>query len=356
MSQVSKRLRVLLLIIGLICFSKPVVAKDTIPVSDPLPLTEAATEPVFSVFPANLFNNGTGITLSLPFMLNREGKAYICLNDCASSFKCNATWGQPGTLVLDAVGLSINMYLNSLKYTVNGLDKVMLCAPLQDPQGRIWLPLRTVAEELGYIVKYNSQKAEMSLMTADYWQGLPKSTPLPAMQDADLSLLPKWGTVSTSPLAACFENSLFLEGYYTLLINSPAPRTNNVLLASQAVNDTILQPGEVFSFNKVVGVRNTAKGYQSAPIFVGKKVVPGVGGGICQASSTIYNAALNTGLQVLERHPHSLPVAYVPSAHDATVNWNGADLKIKNSKDYPLKITCMIIKNYVIAVFTRVKS
>ena len=115
-------------------------------------------------------------------------------------------------------------------------------------------------------------------------------------------------------------------------------RSINVELASKLINGTVLAPGEVFSYNDVVGERTAERGFKNAQIYVQSKVVEGLGGGICQVSSTLYNAVLYADLEVVERRWHSLPVTYVPLGQDATVAFGYIDFKFKNDRDYPIEV------------------
>lgn len=115
-------------------------------------------------------------------------------------------------------------------------------------------------------------------------------------------------------------------------------RTNNVRLAASHINGTILNPGEEFSYNGVVGERTAARGFQSAGAYVSGRVVDEVGGGVCQPSSTLYMAVLRADLEVTERRNHSFTVSYTPLGEDATVSWGTQDFKFVNNTDYPIKI------------------
>lgn len=116
-------------------------------------------------------------------------------------------------------------------------------------------------------------------------------------------------------------------------------RTTNLKIASKAINGTVLQPGETFSFNKVVGKRTTAKGYKDAYIFTGSSShTMGTGGGVCQVASTIFNAVLLGNFQIVERHQHSQRVTYVPLGRDAAIYWGSEDFKFKNNTSRPVKI------------------
>jgi vancomycin resistance protein YoaR len=119
---------------------------------------------------------------------------------------------------------------------------------------------------------------------------------------------------------------------------SSAARANNVVMATKSINGTVLMPGETFSFNGVVGERTEARGYQAASVIVGNKIESGLGGGICQVSSTLYNACLKGNLKINERTHHTFPSAYVPKGQDATVDYGNIDFKFTNSYSYPLYI------------------
>lgn len=118
-------------------------------------------------------------------------------------------------------------------------------------------------------------------------------------------------------------------------------RSHNLYLATSSINGSMLDPGEVFSFNRRVGERVSEAGYRDALVIVGNKFEPGLGGGVCQVSSTLYNAILLAGLQIEERHNHALTVAYVPVGRDATVVYGLQDFRFKNTTAYPIYIRAM---------------
>jgi len=140
------------------------------------------------------------------------------------------------------------------------------------------------------------------------------------------------------------ENTLFrdLIAESITSIGGSANRLNNVVLASEAINGVILEPGEEFSFNRIVGKRTYERGYRAAPTIVRQQYVDSIGGGICQVSSTIYSAIKDTGLRVTERHPHGLPVSYLPRGRDATVSWGSYDFRFVNNTEYPLRVDVTI--------------
>lgn len=127
--------------------------------------------------------------------------------------------------------------------------------------------------------------------------------------------------------------------YATDFSSSGQARKNNILLAVNAINGKIIKPGEEFSFNQATGARGAQNGYMSAKIIVGGKYVDGFGGGVCQVSTTLYNAALLCGFKITEAHPHSLPSSYVEAGFDAMVNMGSSDLKFINQTDNDYIIT-----------------
>ncbi len=140
-----------------------------------------------------------------------------------------------------------------------------------------------------------------------------------------------------------------LSSCTTSYSGSTAARANNVEQAADNINTYgdftdgyVLQPGEEFSFNTVVGERTEENGFQKAPVYLSSGTAEDYGGGICQVSTTLYCAALYANLEITSRHNHMYVIHYWPTAGcDATVDWtNSIDFKFKNNKDYPIKITC----------------
>ena len=119
-------------------------------------------------------------------------------------------------------------------------------------------------------------------------------------------------------------------------------RTKNLQIAAGKIDGTIVMPGEEFSFNKVVGKRTVQDGYQNAPVYENGKVVDGLAGGICQISTTLYNAALLANLEITDRRNHNFVSTYVEAGRDATVVYGSQDLKFKNTRQYPIQINCSV--------------
>ena len=118
------------------------------------------------------------------------------------------------------------------------------------------------------------------------------------------------------------------------------PRSSNVRLSASRINGVTLMPGETFSYDKTIGSRTAANGYKTATVYVGNTLDEGIGGGICQTSSTLYSAVLYANLEIVSRTSHSLPVSYMPAGQDATIAEGYIDFKFKNNTDYPVKIVC----------------
>lgn len=129
-----------------------------------------------------------------------------------------------------------------------------------------------------------------------------------------------------------------LSKYTTIYDAGNTSRASNIALACKTINETIIQPGETFSYNKVLGNTTKEKGYKLGGAYVGGKVVQAYGGGICQVSTTLYNSVLYANLEIVERYNHSYAVSYVPAGRDATVSYGGKDFKFKNNRNYPIKI------------------
>ncbi len=135
----------------------------------------------------------------------------------------------------------------------------------------------------------------------------------------------------------CFSECDILRARFsTDFSGSNKARINNLTIATNALGGVTVYDGEIFSFNEVVGERSEESGYENAKVIVDGKYVDGVGGGVCQVSTTLYNAALLANLSVVEHHRHTLAVSYVEKSFDAMVSYGYADLKIKNDTGAPI--------------------
>lgn len=156
------------------------------------------------------------------------------------------------------------------------------------------------------------------------------------------------------------KNIVKIGNFSTEILDDQKSRVNNIKVASDYINGVQIMPGEEFSFNGTLGRRTKEKGYKKAPIIVitekGPKKGYGVGGGICQISTTLYNAALEAGLEITERHQHSKKVPYIEKGKDATVVYGGADLKFVNNRENPIIINVNVSEGKVTVKLFEIKD
>jgi vancomycin resistance protein YoaR len=150
----------------------------------------------------------------------------------------------------------------------------------------------------------------------------------PALRIARLPVQEAPAKISTAAARAMHIDSLVAG--YTTVFGGVANRIHNVELVSHLVDGTLIAPGSTFSFNKTTGDRNAAKGFLVAPVIVNGELTTGLGGGVCQVSTTVFNAAFEAGLKITERTNHALYISHYPQGRDATVNYPNVDLKFVN--------------------------
>jgi len=147
------------------------------------------------------------------------------------------------------------------------------------------------------------------------------------------------GPALTTEKAEALGVKQVISSFTTSFSAADAPRVHNISLIAAAVNGRLVLPGEVFSMNGATGERTAAKGYRTAHVIQNGEVVDGLGGGVCQAGTTMFNAVFFAGLPVVERRNHSLHISHYPMGRDATLNWPGTDLKFRNDSPYGIYIT-----------------
>lgn len=194
-------------------------------------------------------------------------------------------------------------------------------------------PKNATTDEQGRMVpEKNGRQLDRFVMEQAIYAGLYKETqgpiPIPYLQ-----ILPR---VDQKLLKHLQQKRI--GGYTTYFNTNNKNRVTNISLSSLAINNYVVFPGEVFSFNKVVGKRTREKGYLEAPVIVRGELSEGIGGGICQVSSTLFNAVDRAGLHIVQRYSHSRQVPYVPPGRDATVSWYGPDFRFQNRYPYPVLI------------------
>ncbi|WP_209977356.1 VanW family protein [Paenibacillus eucommiae] len=202
------------------------------------------------------------------------------------------------------------------------LDKQLYQAP---QNARIGNYGEIVPEQLGYKLDHKF----FSEQFFSYFMGSGPSI----IQAPRVTIYPK---VDSELLSLIKEKAI---GHYVTYFNaSNKNRAHNIALSAKAINNYVVFPGEIFSFNQVVGMRTKEKGYQQAPIIVSGELSEGIGGGICQVSSTLFNAIDRAGLRIVQRYSHSRNVPYVLPGRDATVSWGGPDFSFQNQYNQPVLI------------------
>lgn len=195
-------------------------------------------------------------------------------------------------------------------------------------------PFKLHVEETGLDFKITMEEAKQIIKEEKDSYEIPLKVTKPKVKTEDLG------------------NKLFkqtLAKYSTIYDAGNVNRGTNIAIAARTINGTVLLPGETFSYNKILGNTTKEKGYRLGTAYVGGKTVPSYGGGICQVSSTLYNAVLYANLEIVERYNHSYAVSYVPAGRDATVAYGGKDFKFKNTRNYPIKIVASA-KNGVVSI------
>jgi vancomycin resistance protein YoaR len=142
--------------------------------------------------------------------------------------------------------------------------------------------------------------------------------------------------------------SIRIGRYITSFNPRNKKRSTNIKLAVEAINNHVVFPGETFSFNAVVGKRTKEKGYEKAKVIVRGEYAEDIGGGICQVSSTLFNAVDSAGLKIVQRFSHSRHVPYIPPGRDATVSWYGPDFEFKNMYNQPILIQARTLGNLLV--------
>ncbi|KIL37023.1 hypothetical protein SD71_04960 [Cohnella kolymensis] len=249
---------------------------------------------------------------------------------------CMFHMNTPGTLSIYDGGRPV-MSVNRAEYTLpalpvvnadkfdqllNKIDRQISVDPVNakiDDNGKI-LPAQA-----GYTLnreKFTEQFYTFLLGRGSYSIELPRT-----------AIYPK---VDTELLAYIREKNI---GQYVTYFNARnGSRAHNIALAAKAINNQVVFPNELFSFNRTVGMRTKLRGYKRAPVIVQGELAEDIGGGICQVSSTLYNAVDRAGLQIVQRYSHSRNVQYVPPRRDATVSWNGPDFVFQNRYNQPILI------------------
>jgi len=196
---------------------------------------------------------------------------------------------------------------------------------------------------------YDAETKEIVPETVGYGFDLAAAKQRQAMAEDGSTLDIEFSTIEPKVTKETLQEKLFSDviGQYDSPHVANYARTNNLDLACKAIDGTVLNPGDIFSFNDTVGERTAAKGYQAATVYVSGESKPETGGGVCQVASTIYVACILADLNVTERSEHMFLVDYVPRGADATIYWGSLDFKFENSTSYPIRIDASVSDGYV---------
>lgn len=273
--------------------------------------------------------------LQQAYLIGREGSIF---NKAISKFK--ASWG---------ITFKYTYQWNDL-VLAEDLTKHLSTLNIPPEDARIFInpdnSMQIVPEKLGKQVDIDS------LITSI------KNEPLNDARIIPISFKTVKPIITKTDLENVKMNGL-LSDYTTSFDPNLKERTLNIKLAAKAIDGMVVKPGEVFSFNYTVGPRTVEAGYQEAMIIEGNAFVPGLGGGVCQVSSTLYNAVqlASPSLSVVERSRHSLPVTYVPPGQDATVAYPNLDFKFRNDSDgYLLIRSCANSNTLNFSIYGKAKK
>ena len=222
----------------------------------------------------------------------------------------------------DTVNLSVS-YLSSQSIDIEKIHNEIYSEPQNASVSKN--PYKIVSEKKGVDFAISLDEAKSLISNLDSTEFyIPLKYTMPEITISDLG-----EDIFGTQLGTC----------QTIYDSTNINRSTNIDIACEKINGTILEPGETFSFNKIVGERTTKNGFKEALIYNGGEVDYGIGGGICQISSTLYNAVLKANLDVIERKNHSMTVSYLPIGQDAAVSYGSVDFKFTNSRNYPVKIS-----------------
>ncbi len=141
------------------------------------------------------------------------------------------------------------------------------------------------------------------------------------------------------------KSSKILSVYTTKFDKNYTDRVHNIKLASRSINNVVIYPSTTFSFNTIVGDANFENGYKKTKVVLYDELIDGVGGGVCQVSSTLYNAVDNCGLEIIELHNHTKDISYVPTGRDATIAYGVKDFIFKNNTEKTIIIKSSVKDN-----------
>ncbi len=227
-------------------------------------------------------------------------------------------------------------YYAAINYFLNGAEEVAegICSQVDRPAVQPHAVFNAVGEPFTYVAGEEGRISDRKALLTDIANSLSGDFCDVKVQSFIVPV--------TRSLDDVKEQTSRLYSFTTYFDGGNPDRTSNIRLAAEKINGTCILPGQQFSFNATVGERTPERGFKKAKIIENGVFVPGYGGGVCQVSTTLYNAAILSGLEITEFHPHSLQVSYVAPSRDAMVSGSYYDLKFKNNRKTPiyLRLSC----------------
>ena len=288
------------------------------------------------------------ITLTEPLIITPAGDPALLLKDIILLFEAEPHLSNDRSIILQLKNQSpiyfSNYYYGQLNTARLGND---------DYESLVYLSLPVICDGSNYHWERKEKLNTVAIYSADYWNVITNPAPEPEPEEVVVIAPPSspWGTIENgSYFAQLWPHADIAAGYYTTLFDRSPNRVINIQLACDFINGTVIAPGETFSFNQTVGARSTSRGFRVAKIFHKDEIIDGIGGGICQVSSTLYNCVISASLELLERHRHSLRVNYVPNQQDATVSWGSLDFRFANNTDKTIVLFSQVYEKYVAVI------
>lgn len=189
-----------------------------------------------------------------------------------------------------------------------------------------------IPDQSAYRINWESTKQSIQKLFPHEFPKEPRTA-----QHVNVTLIEKKARITLEALQAEGIDRKIIE-FTTSFSTSAAGRAYNVTAAANTLNNTLLKPGDIFDYAKIISDTEKKYGFREAPVIFQGKLIPGIGGGICQVSSTLYNAVLRTGIKIVERRNHSLPVSYLPIGQDATFSEGNINFRFQNTTGKSLLI------------------
>lgn len=203
---------------------------------------------------------------------------------------------------------------------------------------RFWLSEDAAEKPLNLV--QDKDKTVIPNMTPSNFPGGPVDEPLP------------WtGNPQVEALKQKYNTPVLIAAYKAKLSEPIMSEAYNISHAANLLAGTVIQPGGVFSQNKYIGPYTKDRGFQNGPMYIGNRIVPAVGGGVCKIASLLYNVVILSNLQIVERYPHSMTVPYVPPGQDATVAYGTCDFRFKNTGGGPVLIWASMVNDSLYIAF-----